>query len=170
MLLPSWALPGLCRFLRVTLYPLLQHCTVLKKEKKNRSDITPDPGGHWPQRPCAQGRTCAKQDQAQASAPGQNRTQCGGGATTHGLRTRQAGKSVPTQLSAHWSIVASAAVNILSLPACRLYLSFLGKDCDQQGSEGELLRAFDRWMGCIASRATLTAAAACGRVRCHASQ
>ena len=28
-----------------------------KKIKKNRSDITPDPGGHRPQRPCAQGRT-----------------------------------------------------------------------------------------------------------------
>ena len=68
-----------------------------KKENKNRSDITPDPGGNRPQRPCAQGRTFAKQDQPQASAPGQNRTQCGGGATAHGLRTRRAGKSVPTQ-------------------------------------------------------------------------
>ena len=72
---------------------------VIKKKIKNthRSDITPDPGGRRPQRPCAQGRTCAKQDQAQASAPGQNRTQFVGGATTHGRRTRQAGKSVPTQ-------------------------------------------------------------------------
>ena len=68
-----------------------------KKIKINRSDITLDPGGHRSQRPCAQGRTYAKQDQPQASAPGQNRTQRGGGATTHGLRTRQAGKSVPTQ-------------------------------------------------------------------------
>ena len=42
-------------------------------------------------------RTCAKQDQPQASAPGQNRTQFVGGTTTHGRRTRQAGKSVPTQ-------------------------------------------------------------------------
>ena len=66
-----------------------------EREEKNRSDITPDPGGHRPQRPCAQGRTCAKQDQAQASAPGRNRTQFVGGATTHGRRTRQAGKSVP---------------------------------------------------------------------------
>ena len=66
-------------------------------KKKKNSDITPDQGGHRPQRPCAQGRTCAKRDQAQASAPGQNRTQCGGGATTHGRRTRQAGKSMPTQ-------------------------------------------------------------------------
>ena len=68
-----------------------------KKKNNNRSDITPDPAGHRPQRPCAQGRTCAKQAQPQASALGQNRTQFGGGATTHGLRTRQAGKSVPTQ-------------------------------------------------------------------------
>ena len=68
-----------------------------KNSKKHRSDITPDPGGHRPQRPCAQGRTCAKQDQAQASAQGQNRTQFASGATTHGRRTRQAGKSVPTQ-------------------------------------------------------------------------
>ena len=28
-----------------------------KNQQKNRSDITPDPGGHRPQRPCAQGRT-----------------------------------------------------------------------------------------------------------------
>ena len=62
--------------------------------KKIRSDITPDPGVHRPQRTCAQGRACVKQDQPQASAPGQNQTQFGGGATTHGLRTRQAGKSV----------------------------------------------------------------------------
>ena len=46
-----------------------------KKIKKIRSDITPDPGGHRPQRPCAQGRTYAKQDQPQASAPGQNQNQ-----------------------------------------------------------------------------------------------
>ena len=32
------------------------------KNKKNISDITPDPGGHRPQRPCAQGRTCAEQE------------------------------------------------------------------------------------------------------------
>ena len=47
-------------------------CVTKKKKKKGRSDITPDPGGHRPQRPCAQGRTYAKQDQPQASAPGQN--------------------------------------------------------------------------------------------------
>jgi len=28
-------------------------------EEENKSDITPDPGWHRPQRPCAQGRTCA---------------------------------------------------------------------------------------------------------------
>ena len=56
----------------------------------SRSDITPDPGGHRPQ-----GRG-GKQDQVQASALGQNRTQFVGGATTHGRRTRQAGNSVPT--------------------------------------------------------------------------
>ena len=33
-----------------------------KKKKKKKSDITPDPGGHRPQRPCAQGRTCAEQE------------------------------------------------------------------------------------------------------------
>ena len=55
---------------------------------KTRSDITKDPGGHRPQRPYAQGRTHAKQDQAQASAPGQNQTRSVGGATMHGRRTR----------------------------------------------------------------------------------
>ena len=57
------------------------------KKAKDRSDIMPNQGGLRPQRPCAQGRTCAKQDQAQASAPGQNRSE--GEATTHGQRTRQ---------------------------------------------------------------------------------
>ena len=61
-------------------------CYLEKKGQKRRSDITPDPGGHWPQRPCAQGQTRAKQDQAQASAPGQNRTRSAGGATAHGRR------------------------------------------------------------------------------------
>ena len=64
---------------------------------KNRSGITPDPGGHRSQCPCAQGRTRAKQDQAQASSPGQNQTRSVGGATTHGRRTRQAGERVPTE-------------------------------------------------------------------------
>ena len=36
-----------------------------KRMKTKRSDITPDPGGHRPQRPRAQGRTRAKQEQAQ---------------------------------------------------------------------------------------------------------
>ena len=76
-------------------------CTCVSGENnRNRSDITPDPGGHRPQRPCAQGRTRAKQDQAQASAPGQNRTRSVGGATTHGRRTRQASESVPTYIDA----------------------------------------------------------------------
>ena len=48
--------------------------TLHKRLLKNRLDITADPGGHRPQHPCAQGRTRAKQDQAQASAPWQNRT------------------------------------------------------------------------------------------------
>ena len=55
------------------------------------------PRRHRPQRPYAQGRTRAKQDQAQASAPGPNRIRSVGGATTHGRRTRQAGESVPPQ-------------------------------------------------------------------------
>ena len=47
-------------------------CAMINKQKqKKRSDITPDPGGHRPQRPCAQGRTCAKQEQAQVTSPGQ---------------------------------------------------------------------------------------------------
>ena len=67
-----------------------------EQQQKNRSDITSDPGGHRPQRPCAQGRTRGKQDQAQATAPGQNPTRSVGGATTHGRRTRQASESGPT--------------------------------------------------------------------------
>ena len=87
------------------------HAPAAKINKKNRSDITPDPGGHRPQRPCAQGRTYAKQDQPQASAPGQNRTQCGGGATTHGLRTRQAGKSCIHTALRRWCSVPTKGQN-----------------------------------------------------------
>ena len=65
--------------------------------KKYRPDITPYPGGHRPQHPCAQGRTRAKQDQAQSSASGQNWARAIGGAATHGRMTRQASESVPTQ-------------------------------------------------------------------------
>ena len=66
---------------RATYTPGSQVGTGRGVKKKNRSDITPDPGGHRPQRLCAQGRTCAKQDQVQASAPGQNRTQFVGSTT-----------------------------------------------------------------------------------------
>ena len=63
------------------------------KNKMNRSDITPYP---WASATAPRtGADMCRKDQAQASALGQNRTQFGGGATTHGLRTRQAGKSVP---------------------------------------------------------------------------
>ena len=55
--------------------------------KKKRSDSTPDPGGHRPQRPYAQGRTRAKQDQAQASAPIARKVK----ACQHRHRWRQAG-------------------------------------------------------------------------------
>ena len=51
-----------------------------RKKTKNRSDITTDPGEHRVQHPYTQGRTRAQQDQAQASAPGQNQTRSVGGA------------------------------------------------------------------------------------------
>ena len=34
-------------------------CHATTKKQKNRADIMPDPGGHRPQHPCAQGRTGA---------------------------------------------------------------------------------------------------------------
>ena len=58
-----------------------RRATPLNNNKKNRKDVTPDAGGHRPQRPCAQGFPRAKQDEVQASAPGQNRTHSVGGAT-----------------------------------------------------------------------------------------
>ena len=77
--------------------PATWQCSSIGIEKKNnRSDITPDPDGHRPQRPYAQGRTRAKQDQVRASAPGQSQTRSAGGATMHARRTRQAGESVTT--------------------------------------------------------------------------
>ena len=60
------------------------------------SDITPDPGGHRPQRPCAQGRTCAEQDYAQEAAPAQTKDQTVGKATTNGRTTKQEGEGRPT--------------------------------------------------------------------------
>ena len=79
---------------------ILQHTRlhVEKKERKKKQI------GHHarPRRasataPLHTGADMCKRDQVQASAPGQNRTQFVGGATTHGRRTRQAGNSVPTQ-------------------------------------------------------------------------
>ena len=85
--LPASAVPGICCFSRITnLFPglhaalRLQVCT----NKKVKSDTTPDPRGHRPQRPCAQGRTCAKQEQAQGAAPGHTQNRIAGGATTSG--------------------------------------------------------------------------------------
>ena len=39
------------------------------KQNNNQSKIAPDPDGHRPQHPYAQGRTSAEQEQAQAAAP-----------------------------------------------------------------------------------------------------
>ena len=64
------------------------------------SNIMPDTGRHRQQHPCAQGRTRAKQDQAQASAPGQNRIRSVGGATTHGRRNRQVGMAKRANIDA----------------------------------------------------------------------
>ena len=60
------------------------------------SDITPDPGGYRPQRPCAQGRTCAEQEEAQEAAPAQTKDQTVGKATTNGRTTKQEGEGWPT--------------------------------------------------------------------------
>ena len=61
--------------------------------KNPRSNITPDQGGHRPQRPCAQGRTGAEQEQARAVAPGLKQNCTAGGATTSGWRTNTKAKA-----------------------------------------------------------------------------
>ena len=67
----------------------LMHYAIMRMKKRGKKHHTHikaimlGPGGHRLQRPCAQGRTRAKQDPAQASAPGRNRTRSAGGATTH---------------------------------------------------------------------------------------
>ena len=63
---------------------------------KNKSDITPNPSGHGPQRPCAQGRTCTEQEYAQGAAPGQIKNQTVGRATKNGRTTKQEGEGWPT--------------------------------------------------------------------------
>ena len=68
-----------------------------KRKEKNISDIMPDPGGHRPQRPYAQGLARAKQDQAQASAPRQNQARSVDGATMNGQRFRQACETSDTR-------------------------------------------------------------------------
>ena len=55
-----------------------------------------DPGGHRPQRPCARGWTCAKQEQAQGVAPGQIQNRTAGGTTTSGGAIKQAREGFPT--------------------------------------------------------------------------
>ena len=64
--------------------------------KRKRSGITPHPGGHRPQRPCAQRRTRAKQEKVQGAAPGQTKNRPAGGATTSGRTTKQEGRGSPT--------------------------------------------------------------------------
>ena len=61
------------------------------KKIKTKSDIMPNPSGHRPQRPCAQGRTCAEQELAQGAAPGQTKDWTVRRATTNG-RTAKAGQ------------------------------------------------------------------------------
>ena len=63
-------------------------------KKKQRSGITTDPSGHRPQRPCAQGRTCAKQEQAPGAAPGQIQNRTPGGVIMSGRTTKQAGEAL----------------------------------------------------------------------------
>ena len=48
-----------------------------KKKKNETSDITPNPSGHWPQRPCAQGRTTTSNPgHLQETKPNQTPTRC----------------------------------------------------------------------------------------------
>ena len=71
-------------------------CNNYVQALKKRLDITPDPGGHRPQRPCAQGRTCAQQELGAAPGQIQNRTAAGAGATTSGRMTKQEGEGLRT--------------------------------------------------------------------------
>ena len=71
------------------------------KTKRTKKQITPDPDAHRPQRPCAQGQTRAKQEQAQGVAPGQKQNRTAGGATTSGRilqRTKQEGEGSPIRM------------------------------------------------------------------------
>lgn len=64
---------------------------------KTRTSITPDPGGHRPQLPCAQGRTCAIHEQVQVAALGQVQNRSGGRAAMRGRTTKQEGVGSPTR-------------------------------------------------------------------------
>ena len=79
---------------RAGLYTCVSMST--RENRETRSDITPDSGGHRPQRPCAQGRTFAKQEQAQGAAPGQIQNGTAGGGTTSGRTAKQEGGGLPT--------------------------------------------------------------------------
>ena len=68
---------------------------VHKNKANKKLDVTSDPGGHRPQRPCAQGRTCAKHEQAHGAVPGQIPNRTAGGATTSGRTTKREGGGVP---------------------------------------------------------------------------
>ena len=73
-------------------------CLVDTIKIQNKSDDTPDLDPEWRWHKCshAQGRLCAKQDQAQADPPGQEHNRTASGATTSGQRTKQEGESSPT--------------------------------------------------------------------------
>ena len=58
-------------------------------KRKNKLNVTLDPGGHQPQHPYAHGRTHAKQEQA--GVPGKQQERTAGGASTSGWRSQQEG-------------------------------------------------------------------------------
>ena len=106
-LLSFLAMPALCRFLRVThaFYDdvlegytgTCTHVKVIHMPTIKQHDGRPR---HQSQHPYAQGRTCAKQEQVQAAAPGQKQNQSAVRTTTSGQRTKQEGKGSLTRAGA----------------------------------------------------------------------
>ena len=77
------------------MYMVIIHTYIKRKEKKTDRTSRQTQAGIGHSAPAHRGGHM--RDRISRRQGKQNRTQCGGGATTHGLGTRQAGKSVPTQ-------------------------------------------------------------------------
>ena len=110
------------------------------KRQREQADITPGPGGHRPQLPCANGGTCTKQEQAQ-------------GADTKPNHRRSNRKWTDDQAESHWCLhcidtcipllfgLLHRLVSLVGVGTPHLCSYLYGRSCNSTGSVPEYLIA-----------------------------